>query len=261
MPKLMLSRLALAVAGVTVVGLALTPAGDSSGDWGTIKGKVIMSKPPEPRAANVTADREFCSKDGPVVYEDILVNKKNKGVQNVVVWLRPDSDNRRDPFPKDKIHPDLATHKPVNQVIDQPCCQFIPRVIAAREGDTLEVKNSAKVNHNINYTSDIETFNINIPPGKSHKAQQPLKAQNTPIPFKCDVHPWMGGRVRVFDHPYFAITDEDGNFEIKNAPAGNWRLVVWHENGFHKGREGLLGMPVTVKADGTEVPEIDLELP
>ena len=73
---------------------------------------------------------------------------------------------------------------------------------------------------------------------------EPLKAETPPIPFKCDIHPWMKGYVRVFDHPYFAVTDEDGKFEIKNAPAGKWRIVYWHENGFHKGREGAVGFPV-----------------
>jgi hypothetical protein len=55
--------------------------------------------------------------------------------------------------------------------------------------------------------------------------------------------------MRVFDHPYFAITDQDGKFEIKDAPVGKWRIVYWHELGFHKGREGILGFPIEVKAD------------
>ena len=147
-------------------------------------------------------------------------------------------------------------------VVDQPCCQFIPRVVAAKAGDTIEFKNSAPVPHNINYSSDVESFNVTIQPGKEHAAQQPLQAQGSPIPFKCDIHPWMAGRVRVFDHPFFAKTNDDGTFEIKDVPVGKWRLVYWHENGYHKGRDGAAGFPVEVKAAGAnKIEPVALELP
>jgi plastocyanin len=192
---------------------------------------------------------------------DVEVDPKSKGIKNVVVWLRPDTADRKDPFPADKIKPELQKPKATSHVIDQPKCQFEPRVLAARTGDTLEVKNSATIPHNVNYTSDVESLNILIPAGGSVKLKNPLAAQSTPIPFKCDIHGWMAGRVRVFDHPYFAITDKDGNFEIKDAPAGKWRLVIWHENGFHKGREGILGTPIEVGAGTLEMKPIDFEFP
>jgi plastocyanin len=238
-----------------------------AGDWVTIKGRVVWpdgAPLPTARKIDVTTDKEHCLEKGDLVHEDILVNPKTRGVKNVVVWLRPDSTNRRDPFPQDRIHPDLAKAKPAHHVIDQPCCQFEPRVVAARAGDTLEVKNSAPVAHNINMSADNPafTFNITLPPGKSYKPASPLTEQSTPIPFKCDIHPWMAGRVRVFDHPYFAVTDEDGNFEIRLAPAGNWRIMYWHENGYHKGRDGALGFPIeATKGAHLELPPVGLELP
>jgi hypothetical protein len=69
--------------------------------------------------------------------------------------------------------------------------------------------------------------------------------------------------MRVFDHPYFATTDENGNFEIPNAPVGKWRLVYWHEDGYHKGREGVLGFPLNGAMNGNtmELKPIELELP
>ena len=60
----------------------------------------------------------------------------------------------------------------------------------------------------------------------------------------------MSGYIRVFKHPYFAVTDEDGRFDIKGAPAGKWNLVVWQENtGWVKG--GKNGTPITIEADKT----------
>jgi len=242
---------------------ALTTSTAAAQDkWGGLKGQIILSKPPEPRKVDVTTDKPHCESKGELKYEDIIVDSKTKGVKNVVVWLRPDTDDRKDPFPKDKIHPNLAKAAPKNHVIDQPCCQFVPRIIAARAGDTVEVKNSSPVPHNVNYNSDAESFNVTVPSMATHKPKQALEVQATPILFKCDIHSWMQGRIRVFDHPYFAVTKDDGTFEIKDAPAGKWRLVIWHEGGFHKGKEGVLGMPVEV-TDGktTEVPAVDLQLP
>jgi len=251
----------LSGAAALAAGLSYSPA-QNAADWGTVKGQIKLSNPPEPRKVDVNNDKEHCLSRGPQVYEDLIVNPKTKGVKNVVVWLRPDTANRKDAFPKNKIHPSLAKAPPTKHTVDQPCCQFVPRVIAAREGDTLEFKNSAPVPHNVNYSSDEESINPTLPPGKSLTLTKPLAAQSTPIPFKCDIHPWMGGRVRVFDHPYFAVTDENGNFEIKNAPAGKWRLVIWHEDGYHKGRNGVLGTPIAIPAGGTlELQPTELELP
>jgi plastocyanin len=252
-------RLLTFVAGLVVLSASSAVAQDK---WGSLKGSIIMSKPVEGRKIDVTTDKEHCQSKGPLQYEDIVVDSKTKGVKNVVVWLRPDTDDRKDTFPKDKIHPSLAKIAAKNHVIDQPCCQFVPRIIAARAGDTLEVKNSSPVPHNVNFNSDAESFNVTIPSMAAHKPKNALEVQTTPILFKCDIHSWMQGRIRVFDHPYFAVTKEDGTFEIKDAPAGKWRLVVWHEGGFHKGRDGVLGMPVEVTEGKTaELTPVDLQLP
>lgn len=247
-----------AVAGA----LASTQAQAPNGNWITIKGQVKLTAAPEPKVIAVNVDKQHCLMNGPLVYEDVVVNPKSKGVKGVVVWLRPDTDNRKDPFPQQMIHPDLVKGKVKanNHVVDQPCCQFVPRVVAAREGDTIEFKNSAPVNHNVNYNSDTEPFNNNMAPNTS-KTTKPLQAQTSPVTFKCDIHPWMQGRARVFDHPYFATTDADGKFEIKNAPQGKWRIVYWHENGYHLGAKGATGLPVDGTKGNVELEPIELQLP
>ena len=256
-------RLLALFAGAFALAVALTTPRDAdaqNGAWGTIKGTVKLPSPPASEAINVTTDKEHCLSKGPLTSEMVLVGKTG-GVKNVVVWLRPDTTDRKDPFPQAQINPALKSASPKTVTVDQPCCQFIPRVVALRVGDSIEFKNSAPVNHNINYASDAEPFNVNLPNGGVKKTA-PLQPQTSPITFKCDIHPWMQGRARVFDHPYFATTDDTGTFEIKDAPAGKWRLVYWHEGGFHKGRDGALGFPVEVKAGGvTDVPAINLELP
>jgi len=240
-------------------------AAQAVGDYVTIKGQVKLATIPKPDEVNVTTDKPICCKDGaPLLDTKVIANAKTGGVKNVIVWLRPDDEDRTKTFPQDKIHPDLAKPKSVKHTIDQPNCQFEPRVLAAREGDTLVVKNSATIGHNVNYSSDAESINLTIPPGKQHELAQALKTQRTPIAFKCDIHPWMAGRLRVFDHPYYATTDADGKFEIKLVPAGKWKVVYWHEGGFHKGKDGILGFPIDTKdaTKGTmELKPLDLELP
>ncbi|MEO2090109.1 MAG: hypothetical protein ABGY75_11505, partial [Gemmataceae bacterium] len=229
----------------------------------TIKGQITGGGVPKAEVLNVTTDKAVCCKDGDLVSSKFEVDAKSKGIKNVVVYLRPDSDDRDAKFPADKIHPDLAKAKPKQHVIDQPKCQFEPRVVAAREGDTLVVKNSASIAHNTNFSGCGLEFNNTIPAGKELAASGAFTADRRPAIFKCDIHPWMEGRVRVFDHPYFAVTDKDGHFEIKDAPVGKWRIVYWHEGGFHKGRDGALGFPIEVKGDKKtmEVEKFDLDLP
>jgi plastocyanin len=253
-------RLVALLAGVSalVAGLSSAPARPADGDWGTLTGVVKLPNAPAPQP--ITNVNDPACKDCNLVEEAVIVGKTG-GLKNVVVWLRPANTDRKAEFPKEKIHPDLAKASPKQHVIDQPCCQFIPRVLAARAGDIVDVKNTSPANHNVNWQSDAESFNVLLPPNMN-KVTQPLAAQRAPITIACNIHPWMKGLVRVFDHPYFAVTDEDGKFEIKNAPVGNWNIVYWHEKGFHKGREGALGFPVSVKGGGkTEVPAIDFEFP
>lgn len=238
--------------------LTATKAQPAGGDWATIKGQVTFTKAPMPGPVNVTNDKEHCLSKGPLVYEEVIVDGKTKGFKNVVVYLRPDDPNRKALFPQEKIHPKLAKAAPKNHVIDQPCCQFVPRITAAREGDTLEVKNSAPVAHNVNMTGDDPNlqFNITIPSGKSHKPAAPLAYQFTPIPFKCDIHPWMAGKIRVFDHPYFAVTDADGNFEIKSPPAGKYKIWYWSDTGWKGGEKGANGEPVEIKDGVTDLGKV-----
>jgi plastocyanin len=246
-----------------VAAASVTPVA-AEDKYVTIKGQITLKEVPKGEVLNVTTDKAECCKDGDLISSRLVVQPNTKGVLNVVVFLRPDDENRDAKFPQDKIHPDLKKAASKQHVIDQPKCQFEPRIIAAREGDTLLVKNSATIPHNTNFNGCGYEFNSTLPAGKEVKPDGAFKADRRPAIFKCDIHPWMEGRVRVFDHPYYAVTDKDGKFEIKNAPEGKFRIVYWHEMGFHKGKDGANGLPIDIKAGsgGTmEVKPFDLELP
>lgn len=231
----------------------------------TVKGAIKWNEAaaPAPAIIDVQTDKAVCCKDGNLLSTKIEVDAKTLGVKNVMVWIRPDDIDRTKTFPVAQIHPALAKPKSKEHIIDQPKCQFEPRITLAREGDTLVIKNSAGIGHNVNYSSDAEQFNVTLPKDTERKLAAPLVTQRSVINVACNVHPWMEGKVRVFDHPYFALTDKDGNFEIKDIPAGKWRIVYQHEGGYHKGKEGLLGFPVDLKGDKKtmEMEPVKLELP
>jgi hypothetical protein len=87
-----------------------------------------------------------------------------------------------------------------------------------------------------------------------------LNADRLPVRLADNIHPWMTAWLWVFDHPYFAVTDVDGAFTIRQAPAGTFRLVVWHE-GTGWGPGGRTGIDVTVPRGRDEVVPVELKPP
>jgi hypothetical protein len=252
---------ALAAAGV-LAAAGLTSAADDK--WTTIKGQVVFPADkalPKRAPLNVTQDKDHCLSKGDILDESVIVNPKNKGVKNVVVFLRPDDTEPKSEFPKDKIHPDDAKRKPGEVVIDQPCCMFGPRVTVARVGDQLVVKNSAPVAHNFFWDSGNNgAHNVTVPKMDAWKMPEALKKEAPPIQYKCTIHGWMTGYVRIFDHPYYAVTDEDGKFEIKNAPAGKFRIVFWHENGVRGGAKGRFGDQIEITGPTLEMKPTEFDV-
>jgi len=246
------------------------------GQWVTVKGKVVWDKSkgeaPKRAAIKPSKDEEVCAKDKDFNSEDWVVNPESGGIKNVVVWLAPEptddelkalKDKKLKNFPSFKaadVHPALAKPAKADVEIDQPCCRFVPHIVVAQTGQNMVIKNSAPVPHNAKWTSR-ENGEINplIPSGGQYKLENALVAEKFPIEVACSIHPWMKAWVRVFDHPYFAVTDGDGNFEIKNAPVlkGKLRIFIWQETGgLNGGAEGRFGQTVDVKPGTVDLKEI-----
>jgi hypothetical protein len=237
--------------------------------WGTIKGRVVWAdlKLPEPKEIEITRDKDAIKaslKDGKLLSEEWVVNKDNRGVRWAFIWLAPskptDPDAKAVPLP---IHPDLKEIKTKEVVIDIACGRFEPHGKALREGQVLVIRNSANIAYNANLESGPKNPGVNVllAAGKQHECRD-LRAETRPLYLRCNIHPWMNAWVRVFDHPYFAVTDADGKFEIKNAPAGEWRLFVWHETSGWLNKGGKDGEPITIKPGQTkELAEVDVKQP
>ena len=243
------SFLALILAGAVV--LTSVAAVQAEG-WGTIKGQVVWAGKDVPKRKKIdlgqNQDKAECLKNGPLIDDRLVVNSKNKGVRWAAVYLMS-TDGFKKAIP---IHPSLKEIKKKVVEVDQPCCLFEPHMLAVRQGQTLVFKNSAKIPHNVKIDPE-PSINQLLPPGGQIKLED-LKARALPLSIACNIHGWMSGKVFVLSHPYFAVTDEDGNFEIKDAPAGNFRLVVWHEEiGWvaGDGKPSRNGKKITIKAGET----------
>jgi len=241
--------------------LVVAPRAFAEG-WGTVKGQAVFKgdKVPAAEQLKITRDEAACLKNGPIFAEKYVINPKNKGVKWVVVWLAKDDGGKADFDAELPIHPALKEFKDKSVSMDQPCCRFEPHVVVLRKGQEFIGKNSSAIQHNMN----IQGFkgpNVNqllVAGGKMTVAANKWKPHYLPVSVSCNIHPWMTARIFCFDHPYFAITDADGNFEIKNAPAGNYRLIALHESGWVTG--GKNGKLITIKAGGTtDVGPLDVE--
>lgn len=241
---------ALALAGA--LALPALAAAQAPQGWGTIKGQVVFDGPVAPKRALVKVDKDQndCLKNGPLLDDKLVVNPKNKGVRWVVIYLM-NKDGFTKPVP---IHPALQNIQKQVVEVDQPCCQFEPHVLALREGQSLVVKNSAGIAHNVKVDPQ-PSLNQILPPGKQLKLEaKALKPRQGPLLIACNIHGWMTGRVFVLPNPYFAVTDEDGDFKIKNVPAGDFRLVALHEEGWLLGdnkKPSKNGKKITIKAGET----------
>ena len=227
---------------------------------GVIKGFVEYDGTPPTRemiADMEKADTPKECKEAPeeqTIKQTWIVDPKTKRVANVMVFLKPPKGNYF-PFDKSKIT------FPERVEIDQPHCAFVPHVSAVfpvyfdgkkevKTGQVLRVKNSAPFPHNANYTGDetIGTGNIKIGTGE-HKDLAFPASSTQPVRFKCDLHNWMRAIVWSFDHPYVAVTNDKGEFTIKNVPAGvDLTLVAWHEGKNPDELKGFFEEPIKVKA-------------
>ena len=131
---------------------------------------------------------------------------------------------------------------PSEQVqLDQRGCIYTPHVLAAQVGQMILISNSDPATHNVNVkTKRNRGMNVSQAAGQAPVEYRPRRTDT--IRFKCDVHPWMFAFVHVCEHPWFAVSDVEGQFSIGGIPPGEYVLRVEHEE------LGVLRRRVVVRA-------------
>jgi plastocyanin len=206
-------RVSVPISILVSILFALTICSEAWG--GTIRGTVRYTGPPvEPRKVPVTADQYVCGKDKDA--EDVVLSS-DKGIRNAVVSLQVAPAGAR----WEGLPPPVQ--------MDQKQCMFVPRVVVVPLGGTVEFLNNDRLLHNLHSRDAVENPRFN--------RTQP-KGRTIPIGFRkpevvrvdCDLHPWMRAWVVVAEHPFYALTNEQGEFVLNNVPPGPHVLQVWHES-------------------------------
>jgi hypothetical protein len=196
---------------------------------GSITGQIRFSDElPKLPVVKVSKDQDYC---GEFLPNETYIIDSNGGLKNVVVFIESASSS--------------GSPEPKLNVLENNGCRYAPRIMAMQKGERLRVRNNdPKLHIPHSYLNERTVFNLSLPfRGTSIDASQKIR-QSGILKVVCDTHAWMLAHIHVFDHPYFAVTDDRGMFSIANIPAGTYTLTAWHEDA------GIRSQEITVSETG-----------
>jgi len=164
--------------------------------------------------------------------ESWFVSGPEGGLANVFVYVKEGLEGLQFPTPVEAV------------VLDQNGCLYRPHVVGVRTGQSLTIRNSDGILHNIN-ASPTENRPFNVSQPVNMDTNRSFAVPEVMIPVRCDVHGWMSAYIGVLDHPYFAVSGEDGAVALEGLPPGDYVVEAWHE------RFGTLTRNITVTTGET----------
>ena len=191
---------------------------------------VLTGTPPAAAKLPMNAD-PYCVKahQGQPVFSETVKAGANGALKNALVFVK-DGITSTYPTPSAPV------------MLDQQQCVYVPHVFGVRAGQPVQILNSDATLHNIHPQPVGNTpFNIGMPVQGMKQTKVFSKAE-APFPVKCDVHPWMSAYIGVFSHPFFGVSNDRGEVELKDLPAGTFQVQAWHE------KYGVRSQSVTVAA-------------
>ena len=192
---------------------------------GTIKGVATWKgKVPELEPLKVLADIDVC---GATVPSPVLqVNPKNQGLKFTLVYLEK-VEKGKAPEDKYMLHMGKSSDRPTSQL-----CNFEEHVFPFVHTQRVGLINYDEILHNPHFFNDKHRslLNLAMPTPNQEVDHTILREHGVGWPFQCDVHAHMNGYSAGFDHPYFALTDASGAYEITDVPPGKYTVIAWHES-------------------------------
>ncbi len=190
---------------------AAPPAIDGPLRTGIVEGIVrVDSDDIAPLTGSVLGYEKFCG-PGPVDTGLYKVDAATKGLAGAFV----EADGRCAEFRPEGV-----------PVMDQKSCLFTPVLLVAAPGQVI-FKNSDGMAHNVTIQGLLNPrVSEGFPGGEAISKSLPFEEK---VAVRCTIHPWMKAWVRVYDHPYFAVTRPDGTFDLKQLPPGAYTIEAWHE--------------------------------
>ncbi|HTL70539.1 MAG TPA: carboxypeptidase regulatory-like domain-containing protein [Candidatus Eisenbacteria bacterium] len=171
---------------------------------------------PAPETISADADPTCKAVHPDGITNDQVIVGANGELKNVFVYVKEGVTGKFE-APKESV------------VFDQKGCQYSPKVFGIQTGQTLEIVNSDSTLHNVHaLPKNSKEFNLGMPV-QNMKLKKKFDKPEVMVKIKCEVHPWMGAWAGVLDHPFFAVSGDDGKFDIKNLPPGQYVIEAWHE--------------------------------
>ena len=227
---LILFSLVLVIPVVTAgPGLFFIPMkykGSDVSGGGSIKGTVTLDAIPDVPEMVINKNAQVC--EHAKVSPRFVCDKATKGLGNVVVWIDGIKTGKK------KVKGEF--------VIDQKNCHYVPHISIVPTRSTLHVKSSDPILHNVHafkgtpdapHSMTADVLNLAFKDNRVDPAPFDRRSLRKPgfYYLKCDNgHYWMSAYIWVVEHPYYAVTDSKGRFELKDVPAGKYTLRFWHEN-------------------------------
>ena len=184
---------------------------------GSITGTITFEgKAPKMKPLKVDADPICVANNEIAPKKEWLILDENKGVKNVLVFITEGLNIDYSP-PEEPM------------VIDQKGCIYSPHVVGIMAGQQLDILNNDGTLHNIHALPKVNKEFNKAQPRSKKKLSVKFEKPEAPFKVKCDVHPWMGAYIGVFDHPCFAVSGDDGTYIISDLKPGEYVIEAWHE--------------------------------
>ena len=184
---------------------------------GSITGTITFEgKAPKMKPLRLDADPICVANNEIAPKKEWLILDENKGVKNMLVFITEGLNIDYSP-PEEPV------------VIDQKGCIYSPHVVGIMAGQQLDILNNDGTLHNIHALPKVNKEFNKAQPRSKKKLSVKFEKPEAPFKIKCDVHPWMGAYIGVFDHPCFAVSGDDGTYIISDLKPGEYVIEAWHE--------------------------------
>jgi hypothetical protein len=184
---------------------------------GTISGTVKWGGPrPAVEEFPITKDPLVCDPESEKQVDlGRLVVGPQGGVANTIVFLKDISSGKAMDLPQPR------------RVLNQKQCRYIPHILLVAQGTELQMESSDATLHTIHMDG---AASLNLPfPYTNQIISRTMQTAGL-VNLRCNGgHVWMNAEMMVVTHPYYAVTDDSGRFQLTDVPPGNYQIVAWHE--------------------------------